>query len=76
MKSQKIIDGTARNSIVFLHPISAVNDPNVKTPRMPPIHPIDPIQESCSLVITPLSSGVSFDINLGKDGDNQPTMHP
>lgn len=76
MKSQKTIGGKARNNIVFLHPISDVNDPNVKMPRKPPTQPIDPIQESCSLVITPLVNGVSFDINVGRDGDSQPIIHP
>lgn len=74
--NQYITAGIARNAIARLQPMKLVNTPNENVPNSAPMQLIDPIQETCSIVIGPLSSGESSDISKSRAGDTHPTVQP
>lgn len=74
--NQYITAGIARNAIARLQPMKLVNTPNENVPNSAPMQLIDPIQETCSIVIGPLFNGESSDISNSRAGDTHPTVQP
>lgn len=74
--NQYITAGIARNAIARLQPMKLVITPNENVPNSAPMQLIDPIQDTCSIVIGPVFSGESSDISNIRAGDTHPTVQP
>lgn len=66
----------ARNIMHRLDPSNIVSPPNRNVPNVLPKLLIEPIQDSCSFVMGPVVSGVSFDKSVGNAGETHPTQAP
>lgn len=76
MKIQLTKFGRASTQNVFFLPKYFKIAINIKFPRKAPMYVTDPTHDAVSLLIGPLTSGVSSDCNTNIDGESHPMEPP